>query len=67
MRRNAKHYALAAIATLVSSIKAFADALPPERRPAPEADTFTNVMIGVGFAIGGAVLFIWLGRRDAKR
>ena len=67
MRRNAKHYAFAVIAGLASSIMAFADALPPERRPAPEADTFTNVMIGVGFAIGGAVLFIWLGRRDAKR
>lgn len=67
MRIIANHITFVVLVMLVSTLLVLADALPPERRPTPEADALTNVILAIGFAVGGILLFIWLGRRSSKR
>lgn len=57
----------AVIAAFALSCKILADVPSPDRPQVAGGDNSIYIILGVAFAIGGALLFIWLGRRNAKR
>jgi hypothetical protein len=51
----------------IFSLAIFADIPSPGTPTSADGSNATNVVLGSAFAFAGALLFIWLGRRDAKR
>jgi hypothetical protein len=55
------------VGVLLSSMIALADVPSPETRQDAIQTEPSYTIIAIGFAVAGALLFIWLGRRNAKR
>lgn len=66
MGKTARLTNLVAI-SLISSVIALADVPAPETRHEVVKTEPSYTLIAICFAVAGALLFIWLGRRGVKR
>jgi len=55
------------VAVVFLTVTTLADVPSPDTSRSAEANGPFNIAAGIGFALAGAALFIWLGRRDSKR